>query len=68
MSDNPYLDAKTVDELRAMERALYEETHTDGKLDEGSEEYYQMQMELLEEAFATLFPDDYDYHKRGRQG
>jgi len=65
--DNPYLGANDVSELRDMERALYEECHQEGKLMPGSEEYYEEQMLLFEEAFATLFPDDYDYHRRGRQ-
>ena len=65
--DNPYLGANSVDELREMERALYNECHEDGKRLPGSEEYYEDQMLLFEEAFATLFPDDYDYHRRGRQ-
>ena len=65
--DNPYLEASTVDELRDMEKALYNETHENGRLLLGSDEYYEEQMLLFEEAFATLFPDDYDYHRRGRQ-
>ena len=65
--DNPYLSASTVDELRDMERALYNECHENDKRLPGSEEYYEEQMFLFEEAFATLFPDDYDYHRRGRQ-
>ena len=67
MPDNPYLNAQSVEELREMERALFDETHPDGKLVHGGEEYYQAQMELFETAFATLFPDDYDYHRKGRQ-
>ncbi|MHB8627927.1 MAG: hypothetical protein ACYDBJ_12380 [Aggregatilineales bacterium] len=68
MSDNPYMDATSVEELRSMEKSLYEECFENGQMLEGCEEYYQMQMELFEDAFASLFPDDYDYHKRGRQG
>lgn len=65
--DNPYLDASNVEELREMERVLYDETHDNGNLLPGSNEYYEEQMALFEQAFATLFPDDYDYHRRGRQ-
>jgi len=65
--NNAYMSARTVDELRAMELDLYNETHDKGRFIEGSEEYYIVQMELLESAFAALFPDDYDYHRRGRQ-
>ena len=67
MSDNPFLSAGSVEELREMEKAIYEECFEDGKMLEGCEEQYQRQMELFEDAFASLFPDDYDYHKRGRQ-
>lgn len=67
MAENPYMAAKSVEELRAMEKALYDECFPDGKELDGSDPYYEAQMELFEEAFATLFPDDYDYHRKGRQ-
>jgi len=60
------MKARSVEELEKMEQALYDECWTDGKLTLASEEYYQDQMLLLEEAFATLFPDAYDYHTRYR--
>ena len=65
--NNPYMSAQTVDEIHAMELELYNETHQEGQFIEGSEDYYNTQMELLETAFGTLFPDEYDYHRRGRQ-
>lgn len=68
MAENPYMTAKTVEEIRAMEKALYDECYgTDGKEYDDADEYYESQMELFEQAFACLFPDDYDYHKRGRE-
>lgn len=67
MSENPYMAATTVEELRAMEKALYNECFPDGKMAEGCRDYYEDQMELFDEAFACLFPDEYDYHKRGKQ-
>jgi len=67
MAENPYLSAKSVEELRAMEQALYDEVFENGRIQQGAEEYYQDQMELFEDAFATLFPEDYDYHKKGRE-
>ncbi len=67
MFENPYMNAQTVEELRAMEKALYDETFENGHVIKGAEEYYEDQMELFEQAFATLFPDDYDYHKSGKQ-
>ena len=65
--ENPYMAATSPDELHTMEKALYDESHVNGQLLEGSAEYYETQMEMLENAWATLFPDEYDYHKRGRQ-
>jgi hypothetical protein len=64
--DNPYMKAKTLDELKAMEKSLYTEVYQDGQLSPDMEEYYEHQMELFLDAFATLFPDDYDFHKRVR--
>ncbi len=58
------MNAKSVEELRAMEQSLYQETFRDGKLIPGQEGYYERQMELFVEAFAALFPEDYDFHKK----
>ena len=62
--ENDFMNAKSVDELRAMEQALYDETFHEGKLIPGQEGYYEHQMQLFVEAFAALFPDDYDFHKK----
>jgi hypothetical protein len=67
MAENPYLSARSVEELRAMEKALYDECFVDGKEIDGSDAYYEAQMELFDDAFASLFPDEYDYHRRGRE-
>jgi len=61
---NPFMNAKSLDELRAMEKALYEETWEDGKLIPSMEEYYSHQMELFEEAFSSLYPNDYNFHNK----
>ena len=66
--ENPFMNAKSLDELKAMEKALYEETWIDGKIAPGLEDYYQHQMELFEEAFASLYPDDYDFHRKDKGG
>jgi len=62
--ENPYMRAQTLEELRQMEAALYQETWKDGKIIPEMEEYYNRQMEQFTDAFATLFPDDYDFHKK----
>ena len=62
--ENSFMNAKSVEELRAMEKALYDESFHDGKLIPGQEGYYEHQMKLFVEAFAALFPDDYDFHKK----
>ncbi len=65
--ENPYMRAQTVDELRQMEAALYQECWRNGKILPEMEEYYNHQMELFLEAFATLFPNDYNFHTRTKQ-
>ena len=65
--ENPYMRAQTLDELRQMEAALYQESWKDGKILPEMEDYYSHQMELFTEAFATLFPDDYDFHKKTKR-
>ncbi|MEP7287217.1 MAG: hypothetical protein ABI947_15795 [Chloroflexota bacterium] len=65
--ENPYMNAKSLDELKQMEAALYDEVWDKNKVvSSGMEDYYAHQMELFEEAFSTLYPDDYDFHKRNR--
>lgn len=65
--ENDFMNAKSVDELRAMEQSLYKETFHEGKLIQGQEGYYEHQMKLFVEAFAALFPDDYDFHKKNQK-
>ncbi len=65
--DNPYMRAQTLEQLREMEAALYQETWKDGKIIPEMEDYYKHQMDLFTEAFATLFPDDYDFHKKTKR-
>jgi hypothetical protein len=62
--ENPYMKAQSVEEIKQMEHDLFKETWVDGKLDPASEQYYNDQMLLFEEAFECLFPEEYDYHKR----
>ena len=62
--DNPYMSAKSLAELREMEAQLYRDTWEDSKLKPDMEDYYNHQMELFDEAFATLFPDEYDFHRK----
>ena len=61
--ENPYLNAKSLDELRRMEAQLYEDTWEDGKIRPHMEEHYNHQMELFLEAFAALFPEEYNLHR-----
>lgn len=65
--ENDFMNAQSVEDLRAMEQALYAETFRDGKLIPGQEGYYDHQMQLFTEAFAALFPDDYDFHKKNQK-
>jgi hypothetical protein len=65
--DNPYMSAKSLADLREMEAQLYRDTWEDGKLKPGMEDYYTHQMELFDEAFATLFPDEYNFHRKIRK-
>ncbi len=65
--DNPYMRAQTLEQLREMEAALYQETWKGGKIIPEMEDYYKHQMDLFTEAFATLFPDDYDFHKKTKR-
>jgi len=65
--ENPYMNAKSLDELRQMEAQLYKDTWKDGKIMPRMEDYYNHQMELFLEAFATLFPEDYDFHRKTRK-
>jgi hypothetical protein len=64
---NPYMKARSVEELRQMEQDLVDQCWKDGKILPHMEEYYEEQMILFTEAFATLFPDEYDYHRKGRK-
>lgn len=65
--ENPYMNAKSLEELKAMEAQLYKDTWKDGHIMPRMEDYYSHQMELFLEAFATLYPDDYDYHRKTRK-
>ncbi len=65
--ENPYMNAKSLDELRQMEAQLYKDTWKDGKIMPRMEDYYNHQMELFLEAFATLFPEDYNFHQKIRK-
>ena len=62
--ENPYMNAKSLAELRQMEAQLYRDTWKDGKIMPRMEDYYNHQMELFLEAFATLFPEDYNFHHK----
>ncbi len=63
VEDNPYMAAKSYEELENMESALYAQTWRDGKIIPEMEDYYNHQMVLFEEALSTLFPEHY-YHPR----
>ncbi len=65
--ENPYMNAKSLDELRQMEAQLYKDTWKDGKIMPRMEDYYNHQMELFLEAFATLFPEEYNFHQKSRK-
>ncbi|HLY28285.1 MAG TPA: hypothetical protein VKQ72_18200 [Aggregatilineales bacterium] len=63
VEDNPYMAAKSYEEMQAMESALYAQCWRDGKLIPEMEDYYNHQMVLFEQALSTLFPEHY-YHPR----
>jgi len=65
--ENPYMNAKSVDELRQMEAQLYRDTWKDGKIMLNMEDYYNHQMELFLEAFATRFPEEFNFHQTTRK-
>jgi hypothetical protein len=62
--ENPYMQARSLEELIQMEKDLYTDTWKDGKIIPGMEDYYNHQIELFEEAYSVLFPEDYDFHRK----
>ena len=54
---NPFMEAKSLDDLQQMEAQLYKKTWEDGKIKPNMEDHYNHQMELFLEAFATLFSE-----------
>ena len=66
-AENPYMNAKSLDELQRMEAQLYKETWQDGKIRPNMEEHYARQMELFLEAYAALFPEEFNFHKPARK-
>jgi hypothetical protein len=64
VQENPYLAAKTFEELERMEASLYAQCWRDDKLLPEMEDYYNHQMALFEQALSASFPEHYHHPQK----